>query len=326
MTDDTQASPPEPAKRKSKLPEFQGEDKVYLGDYVKKKRRWAFFWGFLVSLIIWCIVQASMNLEPEFPPKKNHIAEISITGGIFEDEYRMQMFRELREREDVRALIVRINSGGGAVYPAEQVFQELRKISEDIPVVTVMEDVAASAAYIISLGSDHIIAGETTITGSIGVIAEMLNLSDVLDKWGVETTLVRSSESKGGLSPLRDPTPEELADERALIDNLYNWFRDLVGERRDLSGSRLDQVANGRVFTGAQAVRLGLIDQIGGYDEAIAYLEAENEGLQSLDIEQWEPLYPIYEAENFWGAMIEAGIQRAIRSLTLTGQTQYLAK
>ncbi len=280
MNDETGSEQAQKPKRKSKLPEFTGENKVFLGDYVKKKRRWAFFWGFVVSLIVFCVIQASMNLEPDYPGKRDQIAEVVIDGGIFDDEYRLEMLREIRKREDVRALILQINSGGGAVYPSEQIYQELRKISENIPVVSVMEDMAASGAYMVALGSDHIIAGETTVTGSIGVIAEMLNLSDVMDRWGVETTLIRSSESKGGISPLRDPTPEEIADEEAIIENMYQWFRGLVGERRGLSGIELNQVATGQVFTGKQALELGLVDELGG---SYLFISQNGKGRQWAD-------------------------------------------
>ena len=139
--------------------------------------------------------------------------------------------------------------------------------------VAVLGEIAASGGYIAAVAADHVIARGNTLTGSIGVILEYPNFSDLLDEIGVEIETIRSSNLKGGTSPLRDASPEERALEEALVEDSYQWFRGLVSERRNLSGGALDRVANGRVFTGRLALSAELIDEIGGMDAAEAWLE-----------------------------------------------------
>lgn len=301
------------AKEKTEI-EFQNTKKVEFLDYVKKKRRWAFLWGFVVAVVLSCLIAAIASFEEGYPMAQKQIASVNIDGVIMDDDYRHEMLQEIKEREDVRALIVNINSPGGMIYPSEQLYHDLSKIKQRIPIVVVMKDTAASGGYVTAIASDHIIAGETTVTGSIGVISEIPNVSELLGNLGVETTLVRSSNAKGGISPLREPTAEEIADQKALIDAHYQWFRDLVSERRGLTGNRLALVSDGQVFTGGQALELGLIDEIGADEEALSYLEAQDEELKDLDIVDWEPLYPQVYGGQYVNALAESAKAKILQS------------
>jgi len=220
-------------------------------------------------------------------PTGPHIARVHIEGTIFSDSDMDALLKGIEDNDDVAALILRINSPGGTTTGAEVLYENLREIAERKPVVAVLGEIAASGGYIAAIGADRIIARGNSITGSIGVIMEYPNVTDLLDELGIEMETVRSSDIKGGPSPFRDPTPASRAAEQAMIADSYAWFQGLVGERRGLGGDALDAVSDGRVFTGRQALKNGLIDELGGEDEALAYLESVDSELAQLDVETW---------------------------------------
>ena len=151
-----------------------------------------------------------------------------------------------------------------------------------------MGELAASGGYIAAIAADHIVARGNTLTGSIGVIMEYPDLTRVMDRLGIELETVRSSELKAEPSPFRETNPAARALEERLVDEGYAWFRGLVGERRGLAGPALDRVATGAVFTGRLALDNGLIDEIGGEPEAIAWLELRDAALGGLPVRDWE--------------------------------------
>lgn len=288
-------------------------DDIQIHEHIKRKRRRAFFWGAGTALVLgglaWGIFQSN-SAYPSGP----HIARVKIEGIILDDPYRQDMLTQLDENEDVRAVIIDIDSGGGAVYPSEQLYKSFRNIAGDVPVVAVMRSAAASGAYITALAAEHIIAGETTVTASIGVISEIPDISKALETVGIGTTVIRSSDSKGGISPLRTPTAEEIADEQVLINDIYDWFRTLVKERRGLTSNVLEKVASGGVVTGRQAVELDLIDALGGDREAIAYLVEQDASLEGLEIQDWSPEYP---AEYLGEAVMSKFARAFVRAMRL---------
>ncbi len=294
--------------------ELENTKRVEAWDYFKKKRRWAFFWGFLVAFILSCVIFSASEFE-SYPSAKPHIAHIKINGVIFQDDYRDEMLSEIANRKDVRALVVEINSPGGAIYPSEALFEQIRALDEAVPRVSLMRDIAASGGYITALATDHIVAGRTTVTGSVGVIMDIPNVSDLLDNIGIETTVIRSSEAKGGISPLRDPTPEEIENESQLIAAMYDWFRGIVAERRGLAGNALNAVTQGTAFTGQEALANGLIDEIGGMEQALDYLYAQDAALEDLDVQIWEPLYPETSPQAYVKTLAREGLEQAQAAL-----------
>lgn len=171
----------------------------------------------------------------------------------------------------VRALVVRINSPGGTVTASDIIFRELRafKARRDIPIVAVLMDVAASGGYYIALAADTIVAHPTTITGSIGVIMLTLNAEGLLDKVGVQASAIKSGERKDMGSPFRALTPDERAIFQGVIDDLQRQFVDKVVERRDLPRQAVAGIADGRIYTAEQALRLGLVDRVGYVPDAL---------------------------------------------------------
>lgn len=264
-------------------------------DYEERRRKWRRS-GFLrgvgfVFLLIAVLIGLGVWLSdgPRFGP---HIALVDIKGVIVDDPILDQKLAEIEENESAKALILRVNSPGGTTVGSETLYERVRDISEKKPVVVTMGEVAASGGYITAIAADHIIARGNTITGSIGVILEYPQIGELLEKIGVEIETVKSDALKGGPSIYRDPTPEELELEQALIEDSYVWFRSLVAERRGLSGSALDAVADGRVFTGRQALAAGLIDAIGGYDDALDWLDSHDSVTEDLPVDLYVPDYP----------------------------------
>lgn len=245
--------------------------------YEERRRKWrrsAFWRGVFCTLglfVLLGVLGAFLGGGPRFG---DHIAHVDLQGVIYDDPVLDAALAKVEENDNAKALILTISSPGGTTVGSEAVFERLRKIAEKKPVVSVLGEVAASGGYIAAIGTDHIIARGNTITGSIGVIMEYPDLTDLLTRWGISMQTIRSSDIKGGPSPFRKSSEQARAAEQALIDESYDWFRGLVEDRRGLSGAKLDEVADGRVFTGRLALELGLVDAIGGFDEATLYLES----------------------------------------------------
>ncbi len=265
--------------------------------YEERRRKWrrSGFWrgiGFMVLLLGGLVWWAVSRAESEFPTGA-HIARISINGIITQDRHREEVLAKIAADDDVKALIVWINSPGGTVVGSEILYESLRAVAAEKPVVAQMAGVAASGGYIAALGADYIIARSNTVTGSVGVIMEYPDMSGLLERVGVEMQVIRSSEIKGGVSPFRTASPDEVAAQEAMIAETFQWFKGLVAERRNLSGTALDDVTTGGVFTGRKAVANGLIDALGGDATAREYLESVTPTLTELEVEDWDLSQPV---------------------------------
>ncbi len=264
-------------------------ERDYYEDRKKSWRRWAFWRGFGVAIVILVALVALIASFGDSRPSGPHVARYSITGIIFDDHARDLLFSELAENDDVKAVIIRIDSPGGTTAGSEALFNSIRKISAQKPVVAVLGEVAASGGYIAAIAADKSFALGNTMTGSIGVIMEYPNVTGLMETLGIEMQTVRSSDVKGGASPFRETTQAERAEEIAMVEESYQWFRGLVAERRGLDETALDVVAQGGVYSGRQAVENGLVDALGNEDDAIAYLESLDPAFTELTVESWLP-------------------------------------
>lgn len=240
----------------------------------RQVRRRLAFWRILAIL---SFVAAVVALIPHMQSKSatDHVARLRIDGVITDDPEREEMLQTLAENDRVKAVIVHINSPGGTIAASEAIYVNLRKIAEGRPVVAVMSEAAASGGYIAALSADRIVARGGTLTGSIGVLTEVPNIGGLMEMLGVGVTRVKSGPLKAEPNLTEAPSEEVLELQKALIADSYGWFRDLVGERRGLEGAALESIADGRVFTGRQALANGLIDALGGEDTARAWLQSE---------------------------------------------------
>lgn len=216
---------------------------------------------------------------------RNHISKLEISGVIVEDEERDQAILDLADDAHAKALIVTIDSPGGTTSGSEGLYLALREVARKKPVVAVMGTVAASGGYVTAIGADHIIARGNTITGSIGVLMQNTEVSELLKKIGVGIEMITSGPLKGKPSPFEPMDAQGRAAIKTLIDDSYRWFVDLVAERRNLTPERARELSDGRVYSGRLALEAKLIDQIGGMPEARAWLEKEKDISGELPVE-----------------------------------------
>jgi protease-4 len=188
------------------------------------------------------------------------------------DLTRNDALRRISKDKNAKALIVQIDSPGGTVVGGEDLFRLLRRISVKKPVVAVFGNLGTSGAYMTALGADRIFAREGSITGSIGVILQSADVTGLLEKLGVKSISVKSSPLKAQPNPLESFSKDARKVTEALIQDLYSMFVDIVAKRRDMEPARARALADGRVFTGRQGVKVGLIDAIGGEEEARVWL------------------------------------------------------
>src|SRR5690348_15149152 len=205
------------------------------------------------------------------------IARVKIEGIIRSDQDRVEALERL-EKSKADAVIVRINSPGGTTAGSEQLYDSLMRLKAKKPLVVVVDGLAASGGYITALAADHIIAQQTSLVGSIGVLFQFPNFSEVLKTIGVKVEEVKSSPLKAAPNGFEPTSPEARDALDALEKDSYAWFKGIVKERRGMDDAQLEKVDDGRVFTGRQAVDLKLVDQLGDEKTAIAWL-VQNKGV-----------------------------------------------
>jgi protease-4 len=217
----------------------------------------------------------------------NHIAKVKIAGTITQNDDLVAQLEKIRKSPAVKGLILDINSPGGTTAGGEQLYDEVRRIAAEKPVVAEVGGLAASAAYMVAAAADHIVARKTSIVGSIGVLVEFPDVTGLMDKLGIKLEAIKSSPLKAEPSPFTPTTDDERAMVQRLISDSYDWFVGLVASRRPLSREEVLKLADGSIFTGRQAVANKLVDQIGGEREAVAWLEEKGVGTD-LNVIEWK--------------------------------------
>jgi protease-4 len=205
---------------------------------------------------------------------RSYVARLDVDGLITGDAERERALADLAEDPAVRALIVEIDSPGGTVVGGESLFVALRRVAAKKPVVAVMGEMATSGGYMTALGADYIFARQGTLTGSIGVILQTVDVTSMLDKLGIKPESVKSDPLKAQPSPLEPFTEDARRAIQETIADTYQMFLEMVIERRRLAPEQARVLADGRVYTGRQALQNGLIDGLGGEIEARAWLAA----------------------------------------------------
>lgn len=199
----------------------------------------------------------------------DQIGVVTLEGTIVDTGKITSAIATFRKDERIKAIIVRINSGGGAVAPSQEVYREIRKTLPVKTVIAYLETVAASGGYYIAAAADKIVANPGTLTGSIGVIVEVVRLEDLLQKLGVGLETVKSGEFKDMGSPFRKPTEKDVELLQALIQDIHGQFVTAVAEGRRMPVDTVRNLADGRVFTGAMARDLGLVDILGNFEDCV---------------------------------------------------------
>ncbi len=207
----------------------------------------------------------------------DYVARLDIDGVIVSDRAIDEALEQAANSDNAKALILLIDSPGGTVVGGEMLYRGIRAVAEKKPVVAVMGDTATSAAYMAAIAADRIFAHAGTVTGSIGVIMQTADVTGLLEKIGVKPETIKSGPLKAQPNPMESFSPDARRMTEAVIADLHEMFVDMVSERRDMGAERAHEIADGRIFSGRQAVAAGLIDAIGGEKDARDWLLKNHE-------------------------------------------------
>jgi protease-4 len=257
-------------------------------DRSRLRRKLSFWRVFAFVAVVVAISVGAWRLSGDAPATQKHIARVSISGLLTGDRATLRLLDEIG-KSNAAGVVVAIESPGGTTTGAEKIYDELRRLAARKPVVAVIGTTGASGAYIAAMGADRIVAHGNSLVGSIGVLFQYPNLSEAVRALGVRIEEIKSSPLKASPNPFEDASPEARAAIAALVSDTYDWFRNLVRDRRGLEEAQLKVVADGRVFTGRQALELRLVDQIGTERDAIAWLETERKVERGLPVREWRP-------------------------------------
>jgi len=198
------------------------------------------------------------------------VGVVEIAGVITSSKTIIEQLEDFRKDSSIKAIVLRVDSPGGGVGPSQEIHREVVKIVDEKPLVVSMGSVAASGGYYVSASANRILANPGTITGSIGVLMEFTNFEELLDKIGLKSQVIKSGEHKDIGSPTRPMTKEDRKLLQTLIDDVHEQFVAAVSEGRGLLPEKVRALADGRIFTGRQAMEVGLVDELGNLQDAVS--------------------------------------------------------
>jgi protease IV len=255
----------------------------------RRMRRKLTFWRVLtVVLIALVVIGAAALVSNRAGLAGAYIARVTIQGLIRDDQERVQQLDRLSRSSTVRAVVVHVDSPGGTTAGSEQLYDALMRLKERKPLVIVVDGLAASGGYIAALAGDHIVAKQTSLVGSIGVLFQYPNVADLLTKIGVKVETIKSTPLKASPDGFEPTSPEARAAIESIIKDSYDWFRGIVQDRRHLDDGELQTVADGRVFTGHQGIGLKLVDEIGDERAGLAWLAKEKSVDAKLPVRDYQ--------------------------------------
>jgi len=297
----------------------------------RRLRRKLTFWRVLASVVLVVIIAgAAWFFGNRAGLAGAYIARVTIQGLIRDDQERVQQLDRLAQSSLARAVVVHVDSPGGTTAGSEQLYDALMRLKEKKPLVIVVDGLAASGGYITALAGDHIVAKQTSLVGSIGVLFEYPNVADLLDKIGVKVETIKSSPLKAAPNGFEPTSPEARAAIESIVKDSYAWLRGMVQDRRHLNDNQLQTVADGRVFTGHQAIGLKLVDELGDETTAVAWLAQEKSVDAKLPVRDYK-LHGRFSDLSFLHAVAvvvldAAGFTALARSLDGWGTMQTLER
>ncbi|MGD9807573.1 MAG: signal peptide peptidase SppA [Deferribacterales bacterium] len=272
---------------------------------------------FLVVIGIVVRIFVVMSGDSEDVIMSNSIAVVRLEGVIIDTRKLDRKLQKLDENEKVKGVIIEVNSPGGIIAPTQVIYNRIMKMKK--PVYAVMESIAASGGYYISIAADKVYAMDSTTTGSIGVIMQYSNIEELLNKIGIKSVVFKSGKMKDVPSNTRDLSYEEKQYVQSNIMEFYDQFLRDVLKRRSISEDKLRELADGRVFSGRQAVELKLVDRIGTREEAVIDMKDEI-GIQDLEVRE------LYEEEDTLVTRIFGKVKNFTEAVAPNGGYYYLYK
>lgn len=261
---------------------MKNDDFLVIQDFKKKILRWKII---AFSCLVSIVFVSAKNLfgKRGIILKGGYVARVNIKDIIRSDSFFDIKLKEL-EKKDVMGVILNIDSPGGEVLASEKLYLFFRKLAKNKPVVSVINGCGTSGAYMVAMASDYIIAGNTSLVGSIGVILQTEEITELANKVGVKFVNFKSSPLKATPNMFEKITPDVEMVTNQLIEDIYDYFLSIFIERRKIKAIEAQEIANGQVYTGRQGLEFGLVDKIGGEYEAIEYLKDNNINMDKVEV------------------------------------------
>ncbi|MCX7982788.1 MAG: signal peptide peptidase SppA [Syntrophales bacterium] len=229
-----------------------------------------------------------------------NVGVITVEGILADSQDVLDQIKYFEKEERLKAIVVRVNTPGGGVVPSEEIYGALKELRKKKRVVASMGSIAASGGYLVACGAEKILASPGTITGSISALMHFANIEDLLKKVGVKSQVIKSGKYKDMGSPMREMTSEEKELLQFVVDDIYDHFLDIIVQERKISKEKLKEIADGRIFTGRQAKMVGLVDELGGLEEAIK-LAARLANVKDTP----EAVYAPRKKKSWWGMLLK---------------------
>lgn len=276
--------------------------------------------GFFLTFLLITLFMIAVTKGNQAFRLGDKVAIVEIEGIITDPTPINKHIINLGEREDVKAIVLRIDSPGGGVGASQEIYQEVKRIGERKKVVASMGSVAASGGYYIATAAHKIVANPGTITGSIGVIMEFANVEELLSKLGLKGYVIKSGEYKDIGSPLRGMREDEKRLIQGVIEDVHQQFIEVVVANRGLDVDKVRGLADGRIFTGAQAIKVGLVDRLGNLQDAIE-VAASMAGIKGKPV----VVYP-EKRGGLWDILFGAGMAKIIEGFRMGYGLMYLSR
>jgi protease IV len=267
------------------------------------------FWRFLALIFALLVVLAIVLGNRQFAGEAGffpQIARVQISGMITDDRHMTSLLDELAKEREVKAVILDINSPGGTASGGEALYLAIRRLAAKKPVVAVCGTLAASAAYLAALATDHIVALGNTMTGSVGIIFQWVDVSKLMNTIGVKVEEQRSGPLKAVPDPFHPADAQTLQFTQQMVDEAKQWFFGVVKQRRKIDLAAVPGLTQGRVYSGRQALQYKLIDQIGDEHTALQWLHQKNGISSHLSVVDWRPEN---ESEGYLGSLFHTMAQ-----------------
>lgn len=259
----------------------------------RKLSAWRVLTLLLIAAATFLFLAKPSDFDKTISYSQDYIARIKIDGVISFNQEVLESIQSIQQDNKIKAVVLHVNSPGGTVVGGESVYYALRELAENKPLVVFIEESATSAAYMISLAADHIVAHRGSVTGSIGVLLESQEITELGKKVGVNFENYKSSPLKASPSLFEKTSPESAAAIQDSIDDIFNTFATMVKERRpEIKAHNMQIATSGRAFTGAQALTLGLIDSLGTEHTALNWLYENKQVKSYLKVRDYELIVP----------------------------------
>jgi protease-4 len=309
-------------------------------DTTKKSSGSKWFWGIFISLILIVLIfvgitfliftksitTLSFKSDKSYEyvsegDSKGKVAIVELNYTIISSESIVRQFKKFREDESIKAIVLRINTPGGGVAASQEMYEEVRKTRDSgKPVIVSFGSIAASGGYYVSCGGSLIVSNPGSLTGSIGVIAQFITIKELAEKLGINATTVKSGDLKDAGNMFREPNEADIEYLQDIIDNSFQQFLDVVSRERKIDMEELKKIATGRVFTGMQALELGLVDTLGTFEDAIQ-IAADIGGIEG------EPTIVKEKKKMAWlDYLMESSTNSEIRELKEDFKNEFLEK